>query len=200
MRPPLPLGARPPPTLTDPRSVRLSISGAVLLVTAAVVIGLLLYSAQFSGSLQWVLGLAGLAILAAVAWRQVLRGTAEPLPLLGPPPAPTVQLGELEAFSRAVRRAARGLPYSQVLVSSRARAAFLDHAGLVLDRSPDAMRDAQADPEVLRRLIGDEVLADFLYLKVGDLEERYGWVLQARDRGGFAREFADVLDRMEAWR
>jgi len=200
MRPPLSLGARPPPTLMDPRSIRPSTSGAALIVTAAVVIALLLYSAQFSGSLQWALGLAGLAVLAAMAWRQVLRGTAEPLALLGPPPAPTVQLGELEVFSRAVRRASRGLPYSQVLVSSRARAAFLDHAGLVLNLSPDAMRDAQADPGAMRRLVGDRVLSDFLYLKVGGLEERYGWVLRARDRGGFAGEFADVLDRMEAWR
>lgn len=185
---------------SEPRPVHVPLAGSALVVAVAVILGILVYSAQFSGSLQWGLGLFGLAILAAYAWRQVLRGTSEPGPLLGPKALGAFQSGELEAFSRAVRRAARGLPFSQVMVSSRARAAFLERASLDLGVPAEAMREAQSDPIALRRLIGDDVLVEFLHQRVGDLDESYGWVSKARARGGFAREFRDVLDRMEAWR
>lgn len=185
---------------SEPRPVRVPLAGAALVVAVAVVLGFLVYSAQFSGSLQWGLGLFGLAILAAYAWRQVLRGTSEPDPLVSPAAPEDFRSGEFGAFSRAVRRAARGLPFSQAMVTSRARAAFLEHAGLALGVSADTMRDAQSDPVALRRLIGDDVLVEFLRLRTGDLDESYGWVLKARARGGFTREFRDVLARMEAWR
>lgn len=184
----------------EPRPVRVSLVSSGLVVAVAVVLGMLVYSAQFSGSLQWGLGLFGLAVLAAYAWWQVLRGTSEPGPLLGPRAPEAFQSGELEAFSRAVRRAARGLPFSQMTVTSRARAAFLERASLALGLPAEAMREAQSDPVVLRRLIGDDVLVEFLHQRVGNFDESYEWVHKARARGGFAREFRDVLDRMEAWR
>lgn len=190
----------PPPPSRDLQPVRMSVIGIALVLLVAVLIGSLLYSAQFSGSLQWGLGVVGLGIFAALAWRFVLRRTSEPGPLVGPAPPDESHPGELGAFARAVHRAARGLPYSQMTVSSRARAAFLEHARLELGIAPEAMRDAQADTEELRRLIGDNVLAEFLHLRVGDLEDAYGWVLRARSRRGFAPEFRDVLNRMEAWR
>jgi hypothetical protein len=171
-----------------------------MVLAAALVLGLLLYYAQYSGSVQWVLGLGFLALIAFLAWRQVLRGTAEPGPLVGPAAPEPVRTGELEALSASMQRAARGLRYSQVLVTSRARVAFLDHVRLTLGLSPEAMRAIQRDPAALRRTVGDDLLAEFLHIRVGDLEERYGWVLQARGRGGFTREFRDVLMRMEAWR
>lgn len=175
-------------------------SAVVLVLTAAVMVGLFLYSAQFSGSLRWALGLALLAILAAFAWRQVLRRTSDLVPLVLPTPAEAYEPGELGMVSSSVRRATRGLRYSQVVVTSRARVAFLDRARLSLGMSPEAMRAVQRDPDALRRLFGDDVLADFLHIRVGDLEERFAWVLRARERGGFSREFEVVLARMEAWR
>lgn len=182
------------------RIARLSFSGVALITAAAVVLVLLLYYAQFSGSLQWVLGLAFVGILAGLAWRQVFRGTSEPAPLVVPPPPEAYEPGELDSVAASVRRAARGLRYSQVIVTSRARVAFLDHVRLSLGMAPEAMRDLQKDPEALRRLFGDELLADFLHIRVGDLEERYAWVLRAREHGGFTRQFREVLAHMEAWR
>lgn len=190
----------PPPPSRDVQPVRMSGIGMALVLLVAVLVGSLLYSAQLSGSLQWGLGVAGMGILAALAWRFVLRRTSEPGPLVGPALPDASRPGELGALARAVQRAARGLPYSQVTVSSRVRTAFLEHARLELGIAPEAMRDAQADPQALHRLIGDDILTEFLYLRVGDLEDAYGWVLRARGRGGFAPEFRDVLDRMEAWR
>lgn len=196
----IPEGVSAVASSSEPRPVRVPLAGAALVVAVAVVLGFLVYSAQFSGSLQWGLGLLGLAILAAYAWRQVLRGTSEPDPLVDPAAPEAFRSGEFGVFSRAVRRAARGLPFSQVMVTSRARAGFLEHAGLARGMPAETMRTAQSDPVALRRLIGDDVLVEFLQLRTGDLDESYGWVLKARARGGFNREFRDVLTRMEAWR
>ena len=180
--------------------VRVSFSSAALVLMAAVVVMILLYYAQFSGSLQWGLGLAFLGILAALAWRQVFRGTSEPTPLVIPSAPDAYEPGELDMAAASVRRATRGLRYSQVIVTSRARAAFLDHARLSLGLAPEAMREVQQEPDALLRLFGDPVLVDFLHIGAGDLGGRYAWVVRARERGGFTRKFREVLAHMEAWR
>lgn len=194
------------PASTDARSrprdhiAGLSFSSAAPVLMAAIVVVVLLYYAQFSGSVQWGLGLAFLAVLAALAWRRVFRGTSEPAPLVLPAAPEAYEPGELDRVAASVRRASRGLRYSQLLVTSRVRSAFLDHARLSLSIPPEAMREAQQDPEALLRLFGDPVLAEFLHVRAGDLDGRYAWVLRARTRGGFSREFQDVLAHMEAWR
>lgn len=188
------------PAREDLRRPRVSLPAALLAFLAAIVAGAMLYSAQFSGSLRWAIGIAGLAILAAHAWRYIFRGSAEPAPLVPPTLPGPRQAGDFDRFSRAVRRASLGLPYSQVVVTSRARAAFLEHARLSLGLASEAMREAQANPDALRRLVRDDALAEFLHLQAGDLDEAYRWVYRARGRSGFAPEFSDVLNRMEAWR
>ncbi len=125
---------------------------------------------------------------------------AEPAPLVGPEVAGAYREGDLAALAAATRRAGRGLAYSQVLVASRARNAFLERARLATGLSPEAMRELQRDPVALQRMFHDDVIQDFTHLDIGDLEERYRWVVEARERGGFAREFEDVLKRMEAWK
>jgi len=175
-------------------------SGAALVLVAAVVLSLLVYYAEFSRSLQWLLGLAFLGLIVALAWRLIVRGTSEPGPLVATQTSGPYIPGELGALSVSVRRATRGLRYSQVLVTSRARVAFLDRARLALGLSPEAMREVQRDRAKLRHLFRDDALAEFLHIRVGDLEEQYEWVLRARGWGGFARDFRDVLSRMEAWR
>jgi len=182
--------------MSSPR--RVPLPAFALILAFAVLLGMLLYYAQFSGTIRWLLGVAALAVLAAVAWGQIQRRTSEPLPLVGPRSPGATREGELDSFAAAVRRAARGLPYSQVLVASRARSAFLERARLALGLPPETIRDVQRDPGSLRRIFGDDALVDFLYLEAGDLEDRLAWVQRAR--GGFVREFRDVLTRMEAWR
>jgi hypothetical protein len=159
-----------------------------------------LYYAQFSGTVRWLLGVAALTVLAAFAWGQIVRRTVEPAPLVPAFALDSVRPGELESFAAAVRRASRGLPYSEVMVASRARSAFIEHARLALGVDPEAMRDIQRDPAALRRIFVDDSLVDFLHLEGGDLDERYGWVRRSKERGGFSREFRRVLDKMEAWR
>ncbi len=174
--------------------------GAAALLAFVVAIGTLLYYAQFSGSIQWALGVAFLAVIAVFGCVLLLRRTGEPAPLIRPAPPGAVREGDLEALAGAVRRASRGLPYSQVLVTSRARAAFVERVRLALGFSPEAMRDVQRDPTRLRRILHDPILAEFVEIQAEDTEERYRWVAEARARRGFGREFEAVLARMEAWR
>ena len=187
-----------PRGMPSPR--RVPLPAFALILAFAVLLGMLLYYAQFSGTVRWLLGVAALAVLAAIAWGQIQRRTSEPSPLVAPRSPGATREGELDSFAAAVRRAARGLPYSQVLVASRARSAFLERARLALGLPPETIRDVQRDPGSLRRIFGDDALVDFLYLEAGDLEDRLAWVQRARARGGFVREFRDVLTRMEAWR
>ncbi len=187
-----------PPAIPSPRRVPFPAVG--LLLAFAVLLGMLLYYAQFSGAIRWLLGVTALAVLAAIAWGQIQRRTAEPSPLVGPRSPGASRDGELDSFAAAVRRASRGLPYSQVLVASRARSAFLERARLALGLPSEAIRDMQRNPTALRQVFADDALVDFLYLEAGDLEDRSAWVQRARTRGGFVREFRDVLTRMEAWR
>src|SRR5207247_8143019 len=133
--------------------------------------------------IRWLLGVAALAVLAAIAWGQIQRRTSEPSPLVGPRSPGATREGELDSFAAAVRRASRGLPYSQVLVASRARSAFLERARLALGLPPETIRDAQRDPGALRRLFGDDALVDFLFLVAGDRDARFPWVPRQPPRG-----------------
>jgi hypothetical protein len=159
----------------------------------------LAYYAQVSGLLQWILGLASLGVLASFAGLLVFRGASEPAPLVNPSEANRSTSGELARVAATVGRAARGLRYSQVVVTTRARAAFMDQARLALGWDPETMRALQQDREALRRLFGDD-LAAFLYLRSGDLDERFAWARQAQGGAGFAEEFAAILEKMEVWR
>ncbi len=190
----------PPPESPPRRAPGVTVMGVTLFLAVALLLGFLLYFAQFSGTVRWLLGVAFLAVLAALAWDQIVKRTAQPVPLVGPTPPGVVRDGELESLAAAVRRASDGLTYSQVLVASRARNAFVERARLALGLSPEAMRDLQKDPEALERLVGDRVLAEFVHMRTQDLDDRYRWVLRARDRGRFASQFRDVLARMEVWR
>ena len=72
-----------PPGVEPRRS--LSHLAVGLLLAFAVLLGTLLYYAQFSGGVRWLLGVVTLAVLAAIVWSQIQRRTAEPSPLVGPP-------------------------------------------------------------------------------------------------------------------
>lgn len=174
--------------------------GALLLFVAFAIVGLLLYFAQFSGAVRWLVALILVAALAGVGWDQVSRRTRPLAPLAAPLGNGPSRDGELAAVAAAVRRADGGLVYSQVEVASRARTVFLERVRLSRSLTPDRMRDVQRDRAALDRLIGDPDLAAFLHLRTQDMDERYAWVLDAQDGGGFRARFRDILARMEAWR
>jgi len=171
-----------------------------LVLGFAGLLGVLLFYAQISGGVRWLLGLVTLAVVAAIVWSQIQRRTSEPSPLVGPPSPGATRGGELASFAESVRRAGRGLPYSQMLVASRAQAAFLERARLALGLPSESLRDMRHDPGALRRIFADDALVDFLSLEENDPDDRFAWVRRVRARGGYVREFRDILTRMEAWR
>jgi hypothetical protein len=184
----------------DRRPLRWILVEGAIIVGIVFLLGYMLYAAQFSGSVRWILGFLLIAALAAFAWTSVAKRTSEPRPLAKPAARARPRTGELTAFASTVGRAHAGLPYSQVSVSSRAREAFAEHARLARGLSPDAMRRLQADPAALKRSFHDPILEDFLFLATTDSDERYRWVEESRRRGGFVVALDQVLDRMEAWR
>lgn len=183
------------PRRPRPRWIELGFLAGCLLSLA-----FLLLAAQLSGGVRWFLGLALIAAVSLYAGYRVGRGAKEPVPLAGPPSLAPARAGQLEAFTAMVRRASRGLPYSQVAVSSRARDAFEEHARLARGLSWEDMRRLGRDPARLRVAFHDAILEDFLYVPSADSDARYRWVREAQARRGFAIELTQVLDRMEGWR
>ena len=173
---------------------------APLAVLATGFLAFLVFLGEFTGTVRWVLGILLVSGIAVLAWVQVSRRASEVPPLVGPRKAGVVREGELAELAAAVRRADGGLLYSQMLVATRARDAFATRTRLVLGLSEDRMREVQQDRAAIGGLVGDPVLEDFLHVRTEDGEERYRWVRQARERGGFDAAFRDVLRRMEAWR
>ena len=184
----------------DQRLLRRLFVEAAIIVGLVFLLGYMLYAAQFSGSVRWILGFAVIAALAAFVWSSVAKRTSEPKPLVKPVPRPRARTGELTVLASAVRRANAGLRYSEVSVSSRAREAFAEHARLSRGISPETMRRLQADRAALRLTIHDPLLENFLFLATTDSDERYRWVQECRMRGGFETALDEVLDHMEAWR
>src|SRR3989442_12344166 len=107
-----------PPRFQSPRRVPLPAFGLIL--AFAVLLGMLLYYAQFSGTIRWLLGVVALAVLAAVAWGQIQRRAAEPPPPVGPPSPRVTRAGELDSFAAARRRAGPRPPHSPGPLPSRA--------------------------------------------------------------------------------
>lgn len=182
------------------RSLRSRVVEIGAVVLSVLILGFLLYLAQFSGTVRWYLGFIVIAAVAAYTWRAVARETLEPKPM-APPAAPFHgRRGELSVLTSVVRRANQGLPYSQMAVSSRAREAFEERARMARGLSPQGMRSLQRDPAALRSAFRDLSLADFLYLPTSDSDARYRWVTEAKAGAGFAVSLNRILSRMEDWR
>lgn len=183
-----------------PRTAFMLFGEAGIIFLGFLMLGYVLYAAQFSGLVRWSLGFTIVAVLAFYAFTRISRVTVEPAPLVTRTREGAPLQGELGYFTSVMRRAEGGLAYSQVLASSRARDAFLERTRLARGLSPEGMRALAASPAELRDTVHDDLLADFLYLPSQDLEARYRWVREVREGGGFDASFRKVLDRMEAWR
>lgn len=176
------------------------VSSFLVVFLGFIVVALVVYEAQFDPVARWAVALAAIGVAALSAWRQVERRSGEPPPLVEPRPEARPSAGRLAVLTAAVDRADRGLPYSQSVVAARARHAFAARLRLHRGLSEEEMRSVQADPERIRALVGDAVLADFLAVDESRRESRDRWVERVREAPGFSTAFRDVLRRMEAWR
>jgi hypothetical protein len=197
---PRPIAVLPHPRDWTDGSRPLSQAAAFVLVATTVILAFYVYYAQYSAAVRWILGVIGIAAFAILAWSMIVRRTAEPPPLVGPRSRDVVQEGDLGFLAAAVKRASHGLPYSQVQLVSRVRAAFVERAALALGISAEAMSVIQRDPAELHRILDDPVLERFVYTQVGDLEDRSRWIREGRTGDRFPAEIEEILARMEAWR
>ncbi len=182
------------------RALRQRLIEVVLIVASVFLLAYLLYAAQFSGTVRWLLGFTVIAAVALYAFYAVSQGTGEPAPLARPSALRGGRSGELENFTLVVRRADMGLPYSQAFVSSRARDAFAERVRLARGLSADGMRRLEHDAAGLHAAFRDPVLEDFLFLASAESDARYRWLDEAKARQGYHGELIRVLDRMEGWR
>ncbi len=173
---------------------------AVLIAASCLLLGIMLYEAQFSGQVRWLLGLALVAAVVLWAWSRVSAGTEEPAPLSPDGPAGELRAGELASLTASVQRAETGLEYSQFVVFARARDAFAERVRRALGLTAEAAAALAADAEALRLRVHDAALEDVLYRNSTSPEARERWVRQARARDGFSASLERALDRMEAWR
>lgn len=176
---------------------------AVILVALAVVLGMTIFFAQFSGILRWLLFVVILLIGAWMAGRFVRLRTVETEPL-GPRAFTPQQVeGDLKNLSTSLRRGSRGLRYSQLHFAVNLRDAFLAKlrasSGFL-----GTVQELNADIPRLQALVGDEALLRFIR-RATVLERSMAEVLSSTEElfPGEASEFpqlmGDLMARMEEW-
>lgn len=170
--------------------------GALVLIVAAA----LIFYAQYSGAIRWLLAVVFLAAAAFGMARFVASRARDPRSLR---PASLVERrapGDLRSLATTLDRASAGLKYSQIMFGVRMKDAFLEKVRVSRGLAPEDINRMRADPEALMRLVGDRELV--LFVLEGERNGRH-WPTLLRAlpaRRGYAREADRVLAKMEAWR
>lgn len=178
-----------------PRFSRIPVQPSFLLLIGTVVLAAIAVYGQSLDTLSWLLVVAGASLAALLAVRSILRVVEVPEPL-GTAEVTDETPGELRALGYAWERARSGYVYSRTLVATRAAVAFLEKVRLTRGLSPEDIERATTDRVLLRALIGDPALADFVYEHDSHIRET---PLRAASRDVFSDTLTQALDAMEAW-
>lgn len=156
-------------------------------------------------SVRWSLYLSLLLVLAAVVIKSFISTAPEVAPLAPPAEVELERTGELTRLVTVIRRAERGLRYSQRLVALRVRGAFLGKLKTRRSLSQAELDELLSDGEALRGVIRDLAILDFLsktpsedVLLSRDPSSTYP-VFGTAPGQSFTREIARVVEAMEAW-
>ena len=171
------------------------VGALVLIVVAALV-----FYAQYSGAVRWLLAVVLLATAAFVMARYVASRVRDPRPLHAGALVERRAPGDLRSLATTFDRASAGLKYSQIMFDVRMKDAFLERVRIARNLSPEDVDRLRADPEALMRVVGDRELA--LFVLEGERNGRH-WPALLRvlpARRGYAAETERVLAKMEAWR
>ncbi len=170
--------------------------GALVLIMAAA----LVFYAQYSGAVRWLLAVLLLATAAFVMARYVASRARDPRPLHGGGLVERRASGDLRSLATTFDRASSGLKYSQIMFDVRMKDAFLEKVRIARNLSRDDVDRLRSDPEALMGVVGDRELA--IFVLEGERSGRH-WptLLQfLPPRHAYARDAARVLAKMEAWR
>jgi hypothetical protein len=185
------------PVSDPPDRSKRAVFTATWLFAISVLLGLVLYSTQFSGIAQWAAGVAFLAVLTAYATYAVGRRTERLEPFPRSRSDHEILEGELSILRATVERADRGLSFSRDALVARVRDAARERIRGERGLSPEAFQDLEATPAALRDVARDDVIGSFLVETAG----RGGRSAWADSAGrGLSDSLRDILDRMEALR
>ncbi len=156
-------------------------------------------------SLRWALYIL---LLVAIAWtviRNLHQGAMGVPPLRPPEDGERHASGELTKLAMSLRRADRGLKYSQMIVALRVRNAFLEKVRSNRGLDHQELTSLMGDPEKRSGIVHDPLILrflaataeeDLLFSKVTTREP----LLRGVSRG---ESFSDIIGRvvsaMEAW-
>ncbi len=179
----------------------------VLSLIAVVLVLVIISFVLFPGSsdLRWgilvlVLISFGLAIFASI-YRTGIR-----IPPLELPGSDSTSKGDLPKLSEILRKAEKGMRYSQVAVAVRVREAFLVRLQAERDLEPAEVESILASPRDLDRMVGDPDIQAFLEdtslhkdsLLTANIPDRSPAFRFAQE--DFIQGLSRLLRAMEAWR
>lgn len=170
-----------------------------VLIAAGFILTILLFYAQYSGAVRWILVLIAVAFGVLVVTRWVAVRVRDPPPLTSPRVPSAAASGDLGSLAATLERADAGLPYSQAVFSERLTNAFLERVRIARSLTPEEMDVIRTDSARLERLLGDAELAEFV--REGDrLVQQWPDLARRGPRGrGYMRRARRVLDKMEVW-
>ncbi|MEE9196910.1 MAG: hypothetical protein V3U45_02085 [bacterium] len=153
------------------------------------------------GLLVWVLVVTGLVVFLS------LYRTGVRVPPLEPPPKEELAFkGELDRLAQILRRADRGMRYSQVAVALRVRRAFLTRLQAERGLSEGDLASLLSSSGVMAEAVGGPLIHAFLEDTALDEEAlvrqhspRRAPAFRFAQREGFNRGLDQVLEAMEAW-
>lgn len=196
------LGSVRPETPFDEQARRArnrTVLEVIALVGAFVFIGFVLWSAQFSSSTRWGLGILFLVVLIAVVTYVVLRRTRNPEPLSSDAKKDRTSAGELSVLTGVAARANRGMVFSEDRLVTRVRDAVMDRVRLTRGlSSEEALVLPQSGP-ALEAVVRDRELSQFL-LATNNRDARVAWAEATRKGSGLFPTLQQIVDRVEAWR
>lgn len=181
--------------------------GPVQAALAFILMGLVLLSYAFPAQLadlRWPFFLYLLVVLAWILIGYLRREEVESPPLGPRRSASRPPSGELRRVVGLLKRADRGLRFSQVQSLRRVRRAFLVKLGAERGLDEEGVHDLLQRPEALEAVVQDPIILDFLrrtsreeLLPPGEAPRRNPVIRLAT--GSMTRYLRWVVGRMEAW-
>ncbi len=159
---------------------------------------------RYSGILRWAISIFALGILATFFARAIY---AQSIPIKSWERHTQLNLtigSNLEPLMKTLDRAANGSETSQALLEERLKKLFLERLKTSKEISSDEVKDLQNDPTQLRRVVGDDVLTEFLIKgkdirKVGGHHALYGSNAESNPKK-YKHKINRIIKHIEEWK
>jgi hypothetical protein len=134
----------------------------IVVVYAFFVGGVVLFYAQYSGTLRWVAYVVLLSFVGFALAAYLMRDLPGMRSLRSGVSKPPSRRGEFSRLTNAIRRASQGSRYSQVLVMLRLREVCLERLAVIYDLEAETVEALLGETDASVGVIKDPFLASFL--------------------------------------